>query len=269
MLHAENINGIIQTNSILFNLRAMLSKAKIKLVQSLKDKKYRQIHGLFVAEGNKTVDELLHSKIQVKTLFAISSWLQVHGTEIQEQTEVIEVTPEELKKIAFTQTPQDVLAIAIIPSPDQSITFDKNLILVLDTIQDPGNLGTIIRLADWYDIGQVICSPGCADPFNPKVVQASMGSLARVKITTVKLTDLFSRHPDVPVYGAYMEGESVYHTVFKSGFLLIGNEGSGISNELQPYITHRVTIPRPGQAESLNAAIATGIILDNRARQLR
>jgi TrmH family RNA methyltransferase len=247
---------------------AMLSKAKIKFVQTLKDKKQREAEGLFVVEGNKIVPELLSSKITVKTLFATADWLEHNGHLVDKSTEVIQVEKDEIKKVAFTQTPQDVVALAQLPdsSKELRLTKDSDLVLVLDTIQDPGNLGTILRIADWYGIQQVVCSPGCADVYSPKVIQATMGSFIRVQTITLSLEGLFASHPDVPVYGALMNGQSVYATTIKNGFLLIGNEGQGIHESLMPFITHPVTIPRRGGAESLNAGVAAAILCDAWAR---
>ncbi|MFA6260922.1 MAG: RNA methyltransferase [Bacteroidia bacterium] len=247
----------------------MLSKAKIKLVQSLKDKKQRQIHGLFVVEGNKIIAEMLHSKIRLKTLFATTQWIQANRELIAPDTELIEVSTEELQRLAFSITPQDVLALAFTQYPETILPASPDqLTLALDTIQDPGNMGTIIRLADWYGIRQIICSPGCADLYNPKVIQASMGSFLRVNVYIADLKEWLESNPDIPVYGAMMQGESIYTADLRHGILLIGNEGKGIQSALLPLITKPVTIPRTGQAESLNAAIATAILLDNRARQL-
>lgn len=256
------------TSRNLFNLQAMLSKAKIKLVQSLKDKKQRQIHGLFVVEGNKIIAEMLHSKIRLKTLFATTQWIRANQEHIASETEVIEVNTEELQSLAFSKTPQDVLGLAFPESTSITLPLSPDqLILALDTIQDPGNMGTIIRLADWYGIRQIICSPGCADLYNPKVIQASMGSFLRVNVHIADLKEWLESNPDLPVYGALMQGESIYTADIRYGILLIGNEGKGIQSALLPFISKPVTIPRVGKAESLNAAIATAILLDNRARQ--
>lgn len=247
----------------------MLSKAKIKLVQSLKDKKQRQSHGLFVAEGNKIIAEMLRSKIRVKTLFATQPWIQTNQHLIAPDTEVIEADDADLKRIAFSQTPQDVIALAYIEDTGTAPTLvPDSLVLALDTIQDPGNLGTIIRLADWYGIDQILCSPACADLYNPKVIQASMGSFLRVNVQVADIKEWLQSNRQIPVYGALMQGESVYTAGIRHGVLLIGNEGQGIHPDLLPYITVPVTIPRTGNAESLNAAIATAILLDNRARFL-
>lgn len=245
----------------------MLTKATAKLIQSLKDKRHRQESGLFVIEGAKIVAELPASKITVKSLFATRNWL-VANERLFSGVEKVEVTEQQLKQISFLQTPQQVLALAHIPQQEFSVNQLKgHFSIVLDTLQDPGNLGTIIRIADWYGIKHIVCSTESADVYNPKVIQATMGSFLRVNIVYTSL-ETFLLKNKLPVYGAVMNGENLYATSFpKQGLLLIGNEGSGIGAELMPYISHPITIPKQGGAESLNAGIATAIICDAWARQ--
>lgn len=241
----------------------MLSKAKIKFVQSLRDKKHRNEHQLFVAEGAKIVPEVLASKIRVKSLFATSDWLEAHSALMNIPEAYDTASAEQLKQMSALQTPPDVLVVAEMPQSVKPELFN-GLTLVLDTIQDPGNLGTIIRIADWYGISCIICSEGCADVFNPKVIQASMGSFTRVNVVYMnELEKLFQTHKHIPVYGALLEGESLYETIIESpSFLLLGNEGSGITEALTSFITHPVTIPKRGGAESLNVAVATAVLCD-------
>lgn len=219
-------------------------------------------------EGTKAVSELPGSKIQVKTLFATEAWLNAHAAVLKSFPETEAVTDKELKQLSALVTAPPVIALAEIPVYDISATdFSQTFTIVLDSIQDPGNLGTIIRIADWYGIGHIVCSPQCADVFNPKVIQSTMGSFTRVNVYYTSLETFFAKHTQLPVYGALMNGSSVYGTQLAAkGLLLIGNEGSGISAELMPYVTHPVSIPRRGGAESLNAAVATAVICDAWAR---
>jgi TrmH family RNA methyltransferase len=246
----------------------MLTKATAKLIQSLKDKRARQESGLFVVEGTKTVTELPGSKIKVKSLFATRDWIEGNSNSFRGVKEIVEVSEQQLRQISFLQTPQQVLALAEIPeTPFDANKIISQFVLALDTIQDPGNLGTIIRIADWYGIKHIICSPSCADAFSPKVIQATMGSFLRVDLHYRPLADFFVQYPSI-VMGALMNGKSLYETSLPaSGVLLIGNEGAGISDELMKYVNTAVTIPRLGGAESLNAGIATAIICDSWARQ--
>ncbi len=246
----------------------MLTKATVKLLQSLKDKKGRQEQGLFLVEGTKTVLELLASKIEVKSLFATQVWLTSHQQLLKSIDDCNTITDKELKQLSCLVTPQQVIAVAKIPQYQLSkIDFKNKFTIALDTIQDPGNLGTIIRIADWYGIENIICSPTCADVFNPKVIQATMGSFIRVNFFYHELNSFFEAHKNIMVYGALMNGENLYQTkISKEGFLLIGNEGSGISDDLLKYVSKPITIPKLGKAESLNAGVATAIICDAWAR---
>lgn len=240
----------------------MLTKATAKLIQSLKDKRTRHELGLFVVEGPKTVSELLGSKITVKSLFATRDWLERHSHLVNKDLTTVEVTEAQLKQISFLQTPQQVLALAFIPQNKPLATLQSGKVIVLDTIQDPGNLGTIIRIADWYGITDIVCSPSSADVYNPKVIQATMGSFMRVRVTYTKLKPWLQQQT-LPVMGALMDGANLHQTQLpENAILMIGNEGSGINPDLLSCITQPVTIPRFGGAESLNAGIATAIICD-------
>ena len=241
----------------------MLSKNKIKLITSLKQKKYRQQHQLFVAEGIKTVTELLHSNLQLHELYTTT--LEI-GVSDDLKTEI---TEGELKKISFLTTPNQVLAVFKIPEA-RPIDFN-NLVLVLDNIRDPGNLGTIIRLCDWYGIKDLVCSRETVDCYNPKVVQATMGSITRVNISYVNLSETIS-NKKLDIFGTFMDGKNVYQTpLTHSGILVLGNEANGISDEIASFVTSRIAIPRFGdlkQTESLNVATATAIFLSEFKRRL-
>lgn len=234
----------------------MISKNQIKFVRSLEQKKQRQRQNAFVAEGPKVVGDLLAAGFRPTQLFATEEWVGAgHGV----QPDVI-VTPDELSRISFLQHPQQVLALFPIPShPLPSPAADK-LIIALDGIQDPGNLGTIIRIADWYGIDDIVCSVDTVDAWNPKVVQATMGSIARVRVTYTPLPE-FLRQSPLPVCGTLLDGENIYaQQLPQQAIIVMGNEGNGISPEVRPLITRKLLIPqlRPG-AESLNVAIATAI----------
>lgn len=249
----------------------MISKNKIKLIHALEQKKYRKAENLFVAEGHKTVEDLL-PVFGCSFLAATTEWLNRHPLEtnrLNEQgTEVAEVNEDELRKASLLKTPQDVLALFRIP---QETVFHADLTgtdlaLVLDGVQDPGNLGTILRIADWFGIKHIVCSPDTADAYNPKTVQATMGALARVQIHYMQLNNFFnSLKPDIPVYGTFLDGENIYKEPLKPhGIIVMGNEGKGISTEVERYINKKLLIPSFPEngncVESLNVAVATAIV---------
>lgn len=240
----------------------MISKNKIKYIRSLELKKNRNKEGKFVAEGFKVVDDLLALQ-PADLIVATGEWLQ--GKHFGAETEVIEVTDEELKKVSFLQHPQQVLAVfRQATSGDYSINTSE-LSLALDGVQDPGNLGTIIRIADWFGITHIYCSQDTADVYNPKVVQATMGSIARVKVEYGDLLGLVeSLSADVPVYGTLLDGDNIYQqTLENRGLIVMGNEGKGISPALAKKVNHKLLIPNfpegRATADSLNVAIATAI----------
>ena len=240
----------------------MISKNKIKYIRSLELKKNRNKEGKFVAEGFKVVDDLLALQ-PADLIVATQEWL--HGKHLAAQTEVIEVTEEELKKVSFLQHPQQVLAVfRQATSGDYSINTSE-LSLALDGVQDPGNLGTIIRIADWFGITHIYCSQDTADVYNPKVVQATMGSIARVKVEYGNLLALVESLPaDVPVYGTLLDGDNIYQqTLENRGLIVMGNEGKGISPALAKKVNRRLLIPNfpegRATADSLNVAVATAI----------
>lgn len=240
----------------------MLSKKEVKDIQSLSLKKHRDAVQLFVAEGPKLVQELLQSSTNlVQKIFATENWLQ-QNAHLAGTANIRPVSEQELQRISQLQTPNQVLAVCRQLKSEAPVT--TAFVLYLDTIQDPGNFGTIIRIADWFGIKHVVCSPGCADVYNSKVVQATMGSIARVNIYYERLTAEWLKQQQLPLYAATLHGRSL-HTVAKtaSGILLVGNESKGLQPELVAMATESITISRRGQAESLNAAVATGIILSH------
>jgi len=234
-----------------------LSKNHIKLITSLQQKKYRQKHKLFIAEGVKVVNELLNSAFDVKQLFATSDFVNS-----PRRANDVEVSEAELKKISQLKTPNKVLGLFKIP--EKLPTKNTGLIVALDAINDPGNLGTIIRLCDWFGVQKLVCSTTTVDSYNQKVVQASMGSLTRVKIVYRDLKE-FIAESSFPTFIADMNGENVYKTKLpKEAILVMGNEANGVSDEIKSLIKNKISIPQFGknqQTESLNVATATAILL--------
>lgn len=238
----------------------MISKAKIKYIHSLEQKKNRMQEKAFVAEGPKVVGDLLkmmHAKLIVKTF---TQEINNAG-----DAEIIEVTEEELRKVSFLKHPQEILAVFPIIEASNARPNLSSLSLALDGIQDPGNLGTIIRIADWFGIDHIYCSIDTADIYNPKVIQATMGSLARVNIEYTDLQALIQTFPvDYPIYGTLLDGKNIYkENLTKEGLIVMGNEGNGISQEIRNKVNHKLLIPNYPQGrdttDSLNVAIATAI----------
>ncbi|MCK9321032.1 MAG: RNA methyltransferase [Bacteroidales bacterium] len=251
----------------------MLSKALIKRISSYKESKYRNQDKVFVVEGVKVVNELLNSCFEIETICALRQWLDDNSKSIINKTNnIIEVSGDELKKISSFSTPNQVLAVVKTPSPKEVVFKDK-LVIALDQINDPGNLGTIIRIAHWFGIEDIICSENTVDQFNPKTIQSTMGSLFRVNVSYHNLKSYLQNLPkDYPIYGAVVEnGENIYEKqVQKHGIIIIGSESHGISNEILPLINNPITIPNFSinqKAESLNASIATGIIVSEFKRR--
>lgn len=238
----------------------MLSKNELKYIQSLCQKKQRQASGLFIAEGPKIVDELLISHFTVNKVYATDEW---DAGKLADPSILTRVSAHELAKISGLQTPQQVLAVARQYWPDAAPLLNQKITLVLDGLQDPGNLGTIIRIADWFGIQEIVCSLDTVDCYNPKVVQATMGSLLRVKIWYEALPAFLAKQ-QMPILGALLSGQSVYATqVDATSLLVIGNEAKGIREELLPLINQPISIPGKGGAESLNAGVATGILVSH------
>ncbi len=242
----------------------MFSKSHTKYIQSLHHKKFRDEFGVFIAEGPKLVEDLLQSPGMVcKALFALRPWLEANEQMVAKKNieTVFEVADFELEKISALATPHLVLAVFEQIFVETTPLLKDKLSLALDTIQDPGNLGTIIRIADWFGIENIICSIGSVDQYNPKVVQSTMGSLARVNIIYV---DLLSWLPEqkIPIYAAALNGKPMQEIgTIAEGILLIGNESKGIHPALLEIVQEKITIPKKGKAESLNAAVATGILV--------
>lgn len=253
----------------------MLSKNQLKLVNSLRLNKFRQEHGLFIAEGVKLVDEALKSSFEIHQLFATPEWIEAgHLPESRYLTDIVEITPSDLNKISALTTPSQVLVLVKIPSdipvPDASGEWS----LLLDQIRDPGNLGTIIRTADWFGIDRIVAAASSVDIWNPKVVQASMGSVFRMPVHYTDILEYLSKNQNrIPVYGTLLEGEDISGVKLgKEGIVVIGNESHGISDSVKPFITTKITIPAAntgssGRAESLNASIATAILCYEIRRQ--
>lgn len=241
----------------------MLSLNKIKYVQSLQSKKNRQKYDIFVAEGEKIAEEILnHQNISIEYIFGTTNWIEKNEVLLKKFDNItFEVTEQELKKISMLTTPNQVLIVAkqLKFEIDKSI-IHKDLVLYLDGIQDPGNMGTILRIADWFGIKYVFCSDTCVDVYNPKVIQATMGAFLRIKTKEIDIEEIINS--DLPIYGALLEGNNIFkEKLQQNGIIIIGNEGKGISPSLQSKITHPIFIPAYNNgAESLNAAIATGII---------
>ncbi|MFM6975782.1 MAG: TrmH family RNA methyltransferase [Sphingobacteriaceae bacterium] len=238
----------------------MLSKSQISFIKSLHQKKYRKEEGLFLVEGLKSVLEFIDSAYQIHSIYCTSDIVPKLG-KISHNIKLEEVKPEELAKISALNTPQDILALVNIP--EQQFLKPNSLkglfALVLDGIQDPGNMGTIIRTADWFGIQHIICSNDTVEVYNPKVVQASMGSIARVQTVYTDLV-VFLSESTLPAFAATLGGKSIYETDFKSeGLIILGNEGNGIRKEILEKAKKHVTIPRFGSTESLNVAVSAGI----------
>ncbi|APD05912.1 putative tRNA/rRNA methyltransferase YsgA [Flavobacteriaceae bacterium UJ101] len=236
----------------------MLTKNHSKLIQSLKHKKFRNLHKLFVVEGIKSVKEVLKSPIQVEKLFC----LEECKDEFTGSFEKYLISENELRKVSNLKTPNGVLALCKID--DKKMVFDENeLILALDGVNDPGNLGTIIRLADWFGVSKIICSENTVDIYNSKVIQATMGSFTRVAVFYTDL-NVFLQNYSNTVFGTFLEGDNIYQEKLPSkGIIVMGNEANGISKEIEKRVTQKITIPQfgKGTTESLNVAMATSIIL--------
>ena len=234
----------------------MVTKSELKYIQSLSDKKVRLETGCFIAEGVKLVGEMIAAGYPLKAVYALDSW-ESPDTSI----EVTRIEAFELEKMSMLQTPNQVLAVAFMPQKELALDLAVQLTLVLDGIQDPGNMGTIIRTADWFGIRQIVASEDTVDVYNPKVIGATMGSFMRVSVTYKNLQEWMPT-VKLPVYGALLEGENIFTTnAVKEGLLVIGSEGKGIRENILEFITHPVTIPKIGGAESLNAGIAAGVIV--------
>lgn len=248
----------------------MISKNQIKFIKGLELKKFRKASEAFVAEGPKLVQDIM-PYFQCRMLVATGEWLHAHRQEVMRHnpdTELVEVNEEELRRVSFLKSPQEVLGVFAIPHHDTDLhaCARQRLCLALDDVQDPGNLGTIIRVADWFGIEDIFCSPGTADVYNPKTVQATMGAIARVRIHYLPLVETLKQgERDYPIYGTLLEGKNMYERDLKNkGLIVMGNEGKGLSPEMRTLITDSLYIPSFPQdrptSESLNVAIATAIV---------
>ncbi|WP_443939752.1 TrmH family RNA methyltransferase [Pedobacter sp. MW01-1-1] len=238
----------------------MLSKSQISFVKSLHQKKYRKEHGLFIVEGLKSIVEFIPSNYQIHSIY-YSGEQQHLLPKLPANINLFEITSADLSKISTLQMPQGVLALVKIPQNKvlQAKELKNAFTLMLDGVQDPGNLGTIIRTADWFGFTKVICSMDTVEAYNPKTVQATMGSLARLDIYYENL-ELVIDKAKIPVFGALLNGSSIYETDWKKeGFIVLGNEGKGLSEAIIHKVNQPVTIPRIGNAESLNVAISAAI----------
>ncbi len=249
-----------ETGHFFYN-RGMVSKSQISFIKSLHQKKYRKENGIFIIEGIKSIQEFILSNYQIHSIYYLE---QYHAalTALPTNIKLFEVNNAELDKISTLQTPQGILALVHIPKAAvlKPEALKNTFTLVLDGVQDPGNMGTIIRTADWFGFKQIICSADCVEVYNPKTVQATMGSLSRTNIFYEELPQVL-KDIQIPIFGAVLDGKSLYKTDWgKEGLVILGNEGQGISAPVMKLITNRVTIPRIGGAESLNVAISAAIL---------
>jgi len=242
----------------------MITKNQVKYIQSLGQKKSRDIENRFIAEGPKLVNELLIAEnCRIVQLLALKEWID-ENSNAGNHREVIEISDAELEKISQLTTPNQVLAVIEKIQWKNDPEIKGNVSLALDTIQDPGNMGTIIRLADWFGIKNIFCSTDCADVYSPKVVQSSMGSISRVRVEYTDILSWLTENNDVPIYAAVLNGRDITKMEkISEGIIIIGNESKGINTEMLRLANVQITIPGKGKAESLNAAVATGIILSH------
>ncbi len=242
----------------------MVTKNQIKLIKSLQQKKYRKQHQLFLAEGVKVIQELVNSNLKLQQLFCTEAVdLKV------DPSKVVLISESDLSKISALNTANNCLAIFEIPQAEQKQI--DGLVLVLDDVRDPGNMGTIIRLCDWFGIRHLVCSPQTVDVYNPKVIQATMGSITRVDVVYLDLPAFLKEHAHLPIFGTFMDGQSIYKEQLPAeGIIVMGNEANGISAEIEALVNQRIAIPRFGdlqQTESLNVAMATAIVLSEFSRK--
>lgn len=245
----------------------MISKSNAKFLKSLQIKKYRKEHSCFLVEGTKSVNELLTSKFEVVTLYATKLFLDEFA-ELWRGVDVEEVTSKELGSVSFFQTNNSVLAVVKTSDVKFKLPPENKLSIALDSVNDPGNLGTIIRVADWYGITDIYCSLDTVDVYNPKVISSTKGSINRVNVHYCDLFETLNT-AGLTIYGAFLEGNNIHDLKLKGdleGILLMGSEAHGVSSELEVLVTSKVTIPSFGDTESLNVSIATAIICDNLKR---
>jgi len=248
----------------------MLSKQQQKYIQSLQNKKNRQEEQRFLVEGAKSVIELLESDFEIEVIIATQDFLNKNA-KILKKVHIEQVSPSELERLGTLQSNDAAIAVAKMKENSLVLAEDNEYVLVLDDIRDPGNLGTIIRIADWYGINKIICSNTSVEFYNPKVIAATMGSFSRVKIFYTELSTFFkslSEKQKVHLIGTFLNGENVHSFSFpSSAYIVLGNESKGIGEAMEQLVTEKITIPKFGLAESLNAGIATAIVLDNLRRK--
>lgn len=243
----------------IFALR-MLTNARKKEIASLKQKKYRQRYGQFMVEGEKSVLELCQSNYTISEILVTKPVYEKLGSQLP-ASKVLIISEKEIAQLSTLETSPGIMAVSNFKEISiDEVDFTNKITLLLDTISDPGNLGTIIRIADWYGIETIICSRGCVDLYNPKTIASSMGSFTRVNVIYSDIEPVLSKNK-IPSFACVMEGESIKDFIKpKEGFIIIGNEANGISSEIEKLADSKITIPRIGHAESLNAAIATAIV---------
>lgn len=250
----------------------MLTKNTAKYIQSLKQKKNRDEYKTFVAEGNKLILDLLDT-MRCQYLIGTAEFLEGIESKNKSIENIIEVKDKEIKSLSFLKNPQQSIAVFYQHEHQLDENLNNKLTIVLDEIQDPGNMGTIVRLADWYGIENIVCSLETADIYNPKTVQATMGAIARVKIHYTDLNSFLDSNKDIPIYGTFLNGENIYEKeLTPNGFIIMGNEGNGISNQVAKYVNQRLYIPsyptNIATSESLNVAIATAIVCSEFRRRI-
>lgn len=247
---------------------AMLTNKQIKRIKSLSIKKYRERYGEFIAEGDKIIKDLIVAKYQLVEIYATASWLEKNKNILPRNCKTFAVCTKELKSISQQTTPNQVLSIIKIPEIKDPPEAYNKITLVTDNLQDPGNLGAILRTADWFGIKNIICSKNTVDLYNPKVIQSTMGSFCRLQICYTSINDYLQKHnKKIPVYGSFLIGENAFqHNFAKEAILVVGNESKGISPAIEKFITHKITIPpyfnqNGNKADSLNASVATAILM--------
>ncbi len=246
----------------------MISKRWAKIIKSLQIKKYRSEHNLFLVEGEKGILEVLSSNLKVKVLFITGEYLRTWKELLSNSAfEVIESEEKELTQVGTFSSNRCGLALVEMPALESTLNISDELVIALDNIQDPGNLGTIIRTADWFGITKIVCSKGSVDVYNPKVINSTMGSFSRVEVAYVELAH-FLKDSTAPIYGCFLEGTDVYELgKIDRGIVLLGNESQGISEHLKPLVNKTISIPKLGGAESLNISVACAVVCDNFRRR--
>lgn len=244
----------------------MLAKNTIKYIQSLKQKKFRQMYNNFVVEGAKMAAEIIQQQgLEIEGIYALPAWIAKNQFLLTNFQNILhEISRKDLDRISSLKTPNEVLVVCKVPTYELDLpTINNSLTLYLDDLQNPGNMGSILRIADWFGLPYVFCSKHCVESYNAKVIQASMGAFLRVKIVTISFEDLLQKIATIPIFAAVLDGENVFQAKLPStGLLIIGNEGAGVAPQIIQRANHKIKIPKGqnGGAESLNAAVATGII---------